>query len=115
MDTQKEEVEAFLTDFKSKMEVFDIVFHRSRGENLRTVLELELNNMAVRKCVAELIVEDYYKGPTKDRDDGPDFWEFGKQIKNREVYIKITRGHFNKSVICISFHFPVRTITYPFK
>lgn len=115
MDATKGEVEAFLSDFKQKMKVFDIVFSRSRGENLRTVLELELSDTAVRKYVSELTVEDFYKGPTKDRDDGPDLWEFGKQIKNREVYIKVTRGHLNKPVICISFHFPIRTITYPFK
>jgi len=115
MNTTEKEVESFLTDFKQKMSVFDIVVLRSRGENLKTLLELELSDSAVKKHVSELTVKDFYKGPTKDRDDEPDLWEFGKQIKNREVYIKVTRGFLNKPVICISFHFPVRTITYPFK
>jgi hypothetical protein len=115
MSAQKPEVEAFLNDFKQKMAVFGIVFYRSRTENLRTVLELELNEVSVRKCLSELAAEDYYKGPTKDNDGGPDLWEFGRQMKSREIYIKITMGRFNKPVVCISFHFPVRTINYPFR
>ncbi|MGN6802123.1 MAG: hypothetical protein ACTHJN_09465 [Ginsengibacter sp.] len=115
MDTTKEEVEAFLKDFKEKMAIFEIVFYRSRGKNLMTFLELELSEISARKHLEELTHEDFYKGPSKDKDDGPELWEFGKIIKGREVYIKITRGYLNKPVIFISFHFAERIITYPFK
>jgi hypothetical protein len=111
---QREDVEAFLNDFKQKLRSFGMVFLRSRGENLKTVLELELSENSVREHLANLTVENFYKGPSKDSDDGPDLWEFGKRIEGREVYIKITKGNFNKPVVCISFHFPIRTITYPF-
>lgn len=115
MDTREGDVEAFLNDFKQKMKVFNIVFNRSRAKNLQTQLELELKEFEREKYLSELTVKDYYKGPTSDQDGGPDLWEFGKMVKNKEVYIKITIGYLNKPVICISFHFPERPIKYQFK
>lgn len=115
MHATKEEVKAFLKGFKEKMAIFEVIFLRSRGKNLMTFLELEVSEITARKYLEELEVEDFYKGPTADNDNGSDLWEFGKTIKSREVYIKITKGRLNKPVICISFHFPERTITYPFK
>ncbi len=35
---------------------------------------------------------------------GPAMWIFGKQVKQQEIYIKITMGAPGTSVICISFH-----------
>lgn len=115
MSTSKEEVKRFLIDFKQKMQVFEVVFMRSRSKNLQTVVELELNNIEVRKQLEELTVENYYRGPIDDRDDGPDLWEFGKSVKNKEVYVKVHMGKVNKSVICVSFHFPESTINYPLR
>jgi hypothetical protein len=63
----------------------------------------------------ELKVEDYYRGPIKDADCGPDLWEFGRGLNRKEIYIKITIGMNSKPVICISFHFAERAIIYPFK
>jgi hypothetical protein len=42
-------------------------------------------------------------------------WEFGKQVNDEEVYIKITLGRTSSSAICISFHIAERPIQYPFK
>jgi hypothetical protein len=41
-----------------------------------------------------LKAEDYYSGPNKDTYDTtkPDYYEFGIQIKGKEVYIKISPG-----------------------
>lgn len=115
MNGTKEEVERFLIDFKQKMQVFEVVFMRSRAKNLQTVVELELSNVAVRKHLEELRVENYYRGPLEDVDGGSDLWEFGKIVKNKEVYIKVHMGNLEKAVICISFHFPESTINYPLK
>lgn len=115
METKKEDLKLFLREFKQKMAVFDVVILRSRSKNLQTILDLELTNITVRKYLSDLTFKDYYKGPTKDNYGDSDLWEFGKEIKNKEVYIKITIGNLNKSVICISFHFPEHTIKYPFK
>ena len=113
--TQIEDVEKFLNEFAQKMEVFEVYIERNRSKNLQTMLDLELSDLSVREHLKELKATDYYRGPTKDAFNGPDLWEFGKQIKAKEVYIKISIGNFNKPVLCISFHYPEKNIKYPFK
>ena len=113
--TQIEDVEKFLNEFIQKMKFYEVYIDRNRTKNLRTMLDLELSNLSVREHLSELKATDYYRGPTKDNFDGPDLWEFGKMIKGKEVYIKITIGSFNKPVICISFHYPEKKIKYPLK
>ena len=88
---------------------------RSRQKNLQTQLDLELREFEKDKYISELKVDDFYKGPSQDYTGGPDLWEFGKMMKKKEVYIKIAMGIGKRPVICISFHFPERTIKYPFK
>jgi hypothetical protein len=59
---------------------------------------------------------DYSEGPLQEKlYGGTDMWLFGKAVKNREVYIKITMGALNSSVICISFHLAEHKIKYPLK
>ena len=96
------------------MEVFDVVF-RNRDKNLQALLDLEITTVRRKEILKELSAEDYFRGPTKDVDDGPDLWEFGRLLKGRHVYIKITIGKMNRPVICISFHLAERAIRYPFK
>ena len=108
------EVEAFLDTFKTKMEVFDVIF-MERHKNLKALIDLEITRVSRTEILMELQVEDYYRGPTKDVDHGPDLWEFGRFLKKKEVYIKITIGMSNKPVIVISFHLAERAIEYPFK
>lgn len=119
MNTTKEEVETFLKDFKQKMAArvggYSVIFYRERPKNLQTQLDLELREFEKERYLSELTVEDFYNGPTKDVDGGPDLWEFGKTVKNKEMYIKISIGNLNKPARCISFHLPEREIKYPFK
>lgn len=110
----RSEVEAFLNTFKAKMEVFDVVF-LNRDKNLQTLIDLEITKVSRREFLKELKVEDYFRGPTKDVDNGPDLWEFGGLFKQKDLYIKITIGMMNKPVICISFHLAERAINYPYK
>lgn len=110
----KSEVEVFLNTFKAKMEVFDVIF-LERDKNLKALIDLEMTRVSRKELLKELSVEDYFRGPTKDVDNGPDLWEFGRLLKQKEVYIKITIGMMNKPVICISFHLAERAIQYPLK
>jgi hypothetical protein len=110
----RSEVEIFLNTFKAKMEVFDVVF-LDRDKNLRALIDLEITRVSRKELLKELNVEDYFRGPTKDVDNGPSLWEFGRLLKQKEVYIKITIGAMNKPVICISFHLAERVIAYPFR
>ena len=110
----RSEVEAFLSTFKAKMEFFDVVF-LDRDKNLQTLIDLEIARVSRKELLRELRVEDYFRGPTKDANNGPDLWEFGRLVKQKEVYIKITIGVMNRPVICISFHLAERAISYPYK
>lgn len=112
--TTQPEVEAFLSAFKSKLEVFDVVF-LDRDKNLQALIDLEITRVGRKETLKKLEITDYYRGPTKDRDDGPDLWEFGTLVNNKEVYIKITMGLGNRPVICISFHLAEKAIVYPLK
>ncbi|MBU6342850.1 MAG: hypothetical protein KGS48_15260 [Bacteroidetes bacterium] len=61
-------------------------------------------------------MRNYSEGPISDVvNGGPDLWIFGKEIKGKEVYIKITLGQPNNPTICISFHFSNFPMYYPFK
>jgi hypothetical protein len=112
--TLSSDVEAFLGQFRSKLEVFDVIF-LNRDKNLQALIDLEITRLSRKETLRELKVSDYYRGPTRDTDGGADIWEFGTSVKQKEVYIKITIGIKNKPVICISFHLAERPIQYPFK
>jgi hypothetical protein len=46
---------------------------------------------------------------------GAEMWVFGKTVRKKEVYIKITMGVINSSVLCISFHLAQHKMQYPLK
>lgn len=114
MKTLESEVESFLNGFKAKLEVFGVSF-LERDKNLQALFDLEITALRRLEILRTLEVKDFYRGPNKDRENGPDLWEFGKTVNRKEVYIKIHMGYQNKSVICVSFHPAERTIVYPFK
>ena len=114
MNAEEREVEQFLNEFKQKMEVFSIVF-LDREKNLQTLLDLEIVEANRKEILKELKVKDYLRGPTHDQYGGRPFWEFGKAVKGKELYIKITMGTQNKPVICISFHIAEFKIKYLIK
>ncbi|WP_372750822.1 toxin [Labilibaculum sp.] len=114
--TDKEEVEAFLKSFHEKMKIFDILFRNDRLKNSQSLLNLELTPIKRREIIEQLMCTDYIEGPNPDTlHKGPDLWIFGKKIKKKDVYIKITMGFPNCSVICISFHVAEQTLKYVFK
>ena len=76
------------------------------------------NNLTedVKKELRDLAVANYSGGPLSDvLYKGADMWVFGKTIKKRDVFIKITMGPIGSSVICISFHLAQHKMNYPFK
>ena len=74
------------------------------------------NPTTSNKVVIEnLVVEDYVQGPVVDElNKLGEMWVFGKDVKEREVYIKITLGK-GASALCISFHIAEHPMNYPFK
>ncbi len=112
----KLEVEKYLMDFKVKMSVFNIFFRDERLKNTQALLRMELTPDSRKKIIESIEVVDYSEGPLDDRLYGiASLWVFGKTLKKREIYIKISMGRPNDRVICISFHDSEKPMNYPFK
>ncbi len=112
----KEDVEKFLTLFYQKVKIFGILFRNDRGKNQQALLELDITPKMRESIVMQVKAEDYVKGPLTDTlNHDTDLWVFGKDVKGKEVYIKITMGASGSSTICISFHVAERKLRYLFK
>ena len=86
----KEEVQKFLNQFHEKMKIFGIIYRDDRGKNQKTLEELEIVPSYRRVVIENLVVEDYVQGPVVDElNKLGEMWVFGKDVKGREVYIKI--------------------------
>lgn len=110
------EVESFLKDFKEKMRFWDVLFRDERGKNAQALVDLELRPIDRKTILEALETKDYSEGPLEETlYKGTDMWVFGKIIKKKEVYIKITMGAAGSSVICISFHLAQHKMNYPLK
>jgi hypothetical protein len=112
----EQEVASFLKDFKFKMQIWDVLFRDDRGKNAQALVDLELRPIERKNILESLEIEDYSEGPLEEKlYGGADMWMFGKIIKKKEVYIKITMGSMGNSVICISFHLALHVMQYPLK
>ena len=109
-------VENFLSDFFQKKKIFGIRYMNERMKNFNTLSDIETTPNERDRVVESLIPTDYSQGPIEDKMGmESDMWVFGKVFKKKEIYIKITMGRENKSVICISFHTSEKPMDYPFK
>jgi hypothetical protein len=113
---KSKEVEHFLREFKQKMKIWDVLFRDERGKNAQALADLELRPSDRKKVLEDLKVEDYCQGPLEETlYKGSDMWVFGRVIKKKQVYIKITMGFKGTSVLCISFHVAEHDLTFPLK
>ncbi len=98
------------------MKFWDVLFRDDRGKNAQTLADLELRPIDRITILEALEIRDYSEGPIEEKlYGGTDMWVFGKTVKNKEVYIKITMGAINCGVICISFHLAQHKMKYPLK
>lgn len=112
----KQEVEKFLKELKVKTKVFGILFLDERGKNQQTLHDLEISPAKRKEIIANLRSEDYSEGPLEEKMRGIlPLWVFGKEVKQKEVYIKISMGLENNSAVCISFHIAEYPMNYPYK
>lgn len=110
------EVTSFLKSFKEKLSFWDVLFRDDRGKNAQALIELELRPIERKAILEALETKDYSEGPLEEiLYGGADMWVFGKTVKKKEVYIKITMGAMSSSVICISFHLAQHKMNYPLK
>ena len=111
-----QEVKIFLDEFHVKMKIWDVLYRDDRGKNTQALSDLELRPIERTEILEKLIPSDYCEGPIAEvLYGGSDMWVFGKNIKENDVYIKITMGSPGTSVICISFHIAEHALTYPLK
>ncbi len=112
----KDQVDLFLQDFHAKMKIFNVIYRDDRNKNAQTLADLEIRPADRDKILENLCAEDYCEGPLPETlYKGAGMWVFGKEVKKNEVYIKITIGFPNSSVICISFHIAEHPLHYPLK
>jgi hypothetical protein len=113
---EAEDVRRFLEQFNAKVNVYGILFRDDRGKNREALLILDITPMQRELIVKTLELQDYVEGPVIDvLNKQGEMWVFGKDVKGREVYIKITLGYENGQTICISFHVAEHPMEYPFK
>lgn len=111
-----DDVKLFLEQFNIKAEVFGIFFRDDRPKNRATLVQLELSHLQRELVVKSLQVQDYVEGPVVDElNKMGEMWIFGKDVKEREVYIKISLGNEGGQTICISFHIAEYPLKYSFK
>ncbi len=112
----RKEVEQHLKELWLKMEIFGILFFDHRGKNQQFLLDQEIAPLKRKEIIQSLKAEDYVDGPlTEKMHNLPEMWVFGKKWKHTEIYIKISPGIKNNSVVCISFHDAEYPLSYPFK
>lgn len=112
----EEEVQTFLTQFQTKLSIYGIIYRDDRGKNQKTIEELEIVPSYRKVVIENLEVEDYVQGPIIDElNKFGEMWVFGKDVKGREVYIKIMLGGVGCQTICISFHLSEHPLVFPFK
>lgn len=112
----KNEVEIYLKELKVKMEIFGILFLDDRGKNQQTLHDLEISPTKRKEIISSLKAEDYSQGPLDEKMRGIlPMWVFGKQVKKKEVYIKVSVGVENSGAVCISFHIAEHPMNYPLK
>lgn len=111
-----EEVKDFLDQFNAKMKIWGILYMDDRVKNVEAIQELAIVPSYRRIVIESLVEEDYVQGPIIDLlNEQGEMWVFGKNVKDQEVYIKISIGYQNSQTICISFHIAEHPLKYPFK
>jgi hypothetical protein len=98
------------------MNIFGLLYRDDRDKNKKALEELEIVPSFRRIVIENLKAEDYLKGPVVDELNRlGEMWAFGKDVKGREVYIKIMIVGTTSQTICISFHLAEYPLEYPFK
>ncbi|MEN8155910.1 MAG: toxin [Bacteroidota bacterium] len=99
-----------------KTDIFGILFLDDRGKNQQTLHDLEISPAKRKEIIGSLKVEDYSQGPLNEKMRGIlPMWIFGKLVRKKEVYIKVSMGLKNNEAVCISFHIAEHPMNYPFK
>lgn len=81
-----------------------------------TLVDLEYDARDVAERLKELTLQEYSE-TLVDKDDfnPPLLFVFGKDINEKQVYIKLKiKGDQAKHVLCVSFHYAETVMTFPY-
>lgn len=81
-----------------------------------TLLDLEYDASDVVERLKELTIREYSE-TLIDKDDvnPPLLFVFGKDINDRQIYIKLKiKGNQRKYVLCVSFHYAEERMSFPY-
>lgn len=110
----KEEVEAFLRQFKPKMKVWGIFF-LDRDKNLDTLAKLGISAKVREEIICGIEAEDFCEMINDTMGTLGEMWIFGKDYDGQELYIKISMGRSGSKTLCISFHLAEHPMNYKFR
>jgi len=109
----RENVERFLEEFKQIMKTMGYMPIPRESYN-KTLSELNLTPIEAKEIINGLNFKNYVSGPDEDYDNkGKQIWFFGYNVKNSEIYIKLSNDYSFKAK-CISFHVSDRKLSFPY-
>lgn len=125
--SDKKDVKKFLDDLKTIINDVsfdsndDLIIIKSSKDEVQystryTLLDLDYDTVDVVDRLKELTVSDYSETLIdKDDDKPPLLFVFGKDINNRQVYIKLKiKGENNRRISCLSFHYAKHKMKFPY-
>ena len=125
--SDKKDVKNFLDDLKTIINDVsfdsndDLIIIKSSKDEVQystryTLFDLDYDTVDVVDRLKELTVSDYSETLIdKDDDKPPLLFVFGKDINNRQVYIKLKiKGENNRRILCLSFHYAKHKMKFPY-
>ena len=125
--SDKKDVKKFLDDLKAIINDVsfdsndDLIIIKSSKDEVQystryTLLDIDYDTVDVVDRLKELTVSDYSETLIdKDDDKPPLLFVFGKDINNRQVYIKLKiKGENNRRILCLSFHYAKHKMKFPY-
>ena len=115
-----EELKAIINDVSFDSDDDLIIIKSSKDEvqysTRYTLLDLDYDTVDVVDRLKELTVSDSSETLIdKDNDKPPLLFVFGKDINNRQVYIKLKiKGENNRRILCLSFHYAKHKMKFPY-
>ncbi len=114
---QRDKILKFLKEFKKIVTAgrgLDVI---PRRENIACLAELGLTKKNQLEEILNLSVSDYCEGPSPDKDRPGEIWVFGKEIRGKEVYIKLKIAQVGEEKIakCLSFHWANFPLGFPYR
>ncbi|MGN0672502.1 MAG: hypothetical protein ACI4KE_07700 [Anaerovoracaceae bacterium] len=125
--SDKKDVKKFLDELKAIINDVsfdsndDLIIIKSSKDEVQystryTLFDLDYDTVDVVDRLKELTVSDYSETLIdKDNDKPPLLFVFGKDINNRQVYIKLKiKGENNRRILCLSFHYAKHKMKFPY-